>query len=193
MIYLRLFLTFLKIGAVSFGGGYGMISLIREEVLSHGWLTEEQLLRFIAVSESTPGPIAVNMATFIGSSQAGFIGALVATFGVVLPSFIVILLIAALLKKVLKKVMKYAGVQAALNGIRPVITGLILGTALILLLSTIANIQTIHSPVLFDWKAGVIFAVLAVSAAAYSKFRKKPFSPILLLLFSGVMGILFYL
>ena len=107
MIFVRLFLTFLKIGAVSFGGGYGMISLIREEVLSHGWLTEEQLLRFIAVSESTPGPIAVNMATFIGASQAGFMGALAATFGVVLPSFVVILLIAALLKKV----MKYAGVQ----------------------------------------------------------------------------------
>ena len=167
MIYLRLFLTFLKIGAVSFGGGYGMISLIREEVLSHSWLTEEQLLRFIAVSESTPGPIAVNMATFIGSSQAGFFGALVATFGVVLPSFLVILLIAALLKKV----MKYAGVQAALNGIRPVITGLILGTALILLLSTIANIQTVHDPVLWDSKAGVIFVILAVLAAAYSKFR----------------------
>ena len=189
MIYLRLFLTFLKIGAVSFGGGYGMISLIREEVLSHGWLTEEQLLRFIAVSESTPGPIAVNMATFIGSSQAGFFGALVATFGVILPSFIVIMLISA----ALKKVMKYAGVQAALNGIRPIITGLILGTAMILLLSTVANIQTLHDPVLWDSKASVIFTVLAVSTAAYSRFRKKPFSPMLLLLLSGVIGILLYL
>ncbi len=189
MIFFRLFLTFLKIGAVSFGGGYGMISLIREEVLSHGWLTEEQLLRFIAVSESTPGPIAVNMATFIGSSQAGFTGALAATFGVVLPSFIVILLIAALLKKV----MKYAGVQSALNGIRPVITGLILGTALILLLSTIANIQTVHDAVLLDWKAGIVFTILVVLVTVYSKFRKKPFSPILLLLLSGIMGILFYL
>ena len=189
MIFFRLFLTFLKIGAVSFGGGYGMIPLIREEALSHGWLTEEQLLRFIAVSESTPGPIAVNMATFIGSSQAGFIGALVATFGVVLPSFLVILLIATLLKKV----MKYAGVQAALSGIRPVIAGLISGTALILLLSTIASIQTVHEAVLLDWKAGIVFAILAVSAAVYSKFRKKLFSPILLLPLSGVMGILFYL
>ena len=188
MISFRLFLTFLKIGAVSFGGGYGMISLIREEVLSNGWLTEEQLLRFIAVSESTPGPIAVNMATFIGSSQAGFVGALAATFGVVLPSFIVILLIAALLKKV----MKYAGVQSVLNGIRPVITGLILGTAFILLLSTVANIQTVHDSALLDWKAGIIFAILAVSATAHAKFRKKPFSPILLLLLSGVMGICFY-
>lgn len=189
MIFFWLFLTFLKIGAVSFGGGYGMISLIREEVLSHGWLTEEQLLRFIAVSESTPGPIAVNMATFIGSSQAGSAGALVATFGVILPSFLVILLIAAFLKKG----MKYAGVRAALNGIRPVITGLVLGTAGILFLSTIANIQTIHDSVLLDWKAGIVFAILVVSSTAYAKFRRKPFSPIPLLLLSGIMGILLYL
>ena len=84
MIFLELFLTFLKIGAVSFGGGYGMISLIREEVLSFGWLTEEELINFIAVSESTPGPIAVNMATFIGSSQGGLLGAFIATLGVLL-------------------------------------------------------------------------------------------------------------
>ena len=87
MILLDLFLTFLKIGAVSFGGGYGMLALIREECLLHGWLTEEELLNFIAVSESTPGPIAVNLATFIGSSQAGFWGALLATLGVILPAF----------------------------------------------------------------------------------------------------------
>ena len=93
MIYLQLFLTFLKIGAVSFGGGYGMISLIREDCLANAWLNEEELLNFIAVAESTPGPIAVNMATFIGSSQAGFGGALLATLGVVLPSFFIILLI----------------------------------------------------------------------------------------------------
>ena len=75
MIYLKLFLAFLKIGAVSFGGGYGMISLIRDDCLANGWLTEEELLNFIAVAESTPGPIAVNMATFVGSSQGGILGA----------------------------------------------------------------------------------------------------------------------
>ena len=93
MIYWELFLTFLKIGAVSFGGGYGMISLIRDDCLSKGWLTDGELLNFIAVSESTPGPIAVNMATFVGSSQGGFFGSLCATAGVVLPSFIIILLL----------------------------------------------------------------------------------------------------
>ena len=86
MICLTLFWNFLMIGTLSFGGGYGMISLVREVVLGHGWLTESEFLSFIAVSESTPGPLAVNMATFIGSSQAGLPGALVATLGVVLPS-----------------------------------------------------------------------------------------------------------
>ncbi|MBR5817035.1 MAG: chromate transporter, partial [Clostridia bacterium] len=74
MIYLKLFLTFLKIGAVSFGGGYGMIAMIRDDCLANGWLTEGELLNFIAVAESTPGPIAVNIATFVGSSQAGILG-----------------------------------------------------------------------------------------------------------------------
>ena len=99
MIYLKLFFAFLKIGTFSFGGGYGMISLIRETVLENGWLEEKELLDFIAVSESTPGPLAVNMATFIGTSQAGLAGGLVATIGVVLPAFFIILFIAAILKK----------------------------------------------------------------------------------------------
>ena len=104
---IRLFWNFLMIGALSFGGGYGMISLVRETVLSNGWLTESEFLSFIAVSESTPGPLAVNMATFVGSSQGGFWGALVATLGVVLPSFLLLLLIAA----VLRNLMKYAALR----------------------------------------------------------------------------------
>ena len=115
MIYLQLFLNFLMIGTVSFGGGYGMISLIRETVVSNGWLAESEFLNMIAVSESTPGPLAINMATFVGSTQGGFFGALAATFGVVLPSFIIISLIAL----AMKRLMKYGGVQAFLNGIRP--------------------------------------------------------------------------
>lgn len=115
MIYLRLFLNFLMIGALSFGGGYGMVSLVRERVLSNGWLTENEFLNFIAVSESTPGPLAVNMATFIGSTQGGILGSFVATLGVVLPSFLIILLIAS----ALKNLMKYAPVNAFLSGVRP--------------------------------------------------------------------------
>ena len=89
MIYLQLFVTFFEIGLFTFGGGYAMISLIRDKALALGWLTEEQLLNMIAVAESTPGPIAVNMATFVGSTQGGVLGALTATLGVVLPSFII--------------------------------------------------------------------------------------------------------
>ena len=83
----QLFWTFLEIGAVSFGGGYGMISLIREKVLLHGWLEETQFLSFIAVSESTPGPVAINSATYLGYKLAGVPGAAVATVAVSLPSF----------------------------------------------------------------------------------------------------------
>lgn len=188
MIYLELFLTFLKIGAVSFGGGYGMISLIREEVLSFGWLTEEQLINFIAVSESTPGPIAVNMATFIGSSQGGIAGAIVATLGVVLPSFIIIVIIAALLKNILK----YAGVQATLGGIRPAIAGLVLATALIMFLSSVFSVKTTESVFSFDWIALIILAVLAMIAVGYKLIRKKNFSPIILIIIAGVLGVICY-
>ncbi len=189
MIYLKLFLVFLKIGAVSFGGGYGMISLIREEVLSNAWLTEEEMIDFIAVSESTPGPIAVNIATFIGSSQGGFLGAFVATLGVVLPSLIIIILIAALLKKVLK----YAGVQATLNGIRPAVASLVLATAVILFLKIIFGLQTVESFLSFDWKALAIFGIVGAVAVLFSIVRKRSFSPILLLILSGGLGMIFYL
>ena len=186
MIYLTLFLTFLKIGAVSFGGGYGMISLIRETVLENAWLTEEKFLNFIAVAESTPGPLAVNMATFIGSAQAGFFGALVATLGVVLPSFVIILIIAALIKNLLK----YAGVKIVLSGIRPTIVGLILATALTMFITQIFGFTSVGDGFSFNWRALLIFLVIAAVAVLWQVFKKKQFSPILLILLSGALGIL---
>lgn len=138
MIYLRLFLNFLMIGALSFGGGYGMVSLVRETVLSNGWLTENEFLNFIAVSESTPEPLAVNMATFIGSTLGGILGSFVATLGVVLPSFLIILLIAS----ALKNLMKYAPVNAFLSGVRPCVVAMILATALSMALSSNRHIVT---------------------------------------------------
>ncbi len=188
MIYLKLFLTFLKIGAVSFGGGYGMISLIREDCLTNGWLTENELLNFIAVAESSPGPIAVNMATFVGSSQAGLLGALLATLGVVLPSFVIILLIATLLTKLLK----YAGVKAMLGGIRPAIVGMILATALTMFLSVIFHFKNVQNSFVFDWKSLCIFAVIGIIYFSYSKWKKKSFSPILLIILSGVFGVILF-
>lgn len=187
-ILLDLFLTFLKIGAVSFGGGYGMISLIREECLAHAWLTESELLNFIAVAESTPGPIAVNMATFIGSSQAGFLGSLLATLGVVLPSFIIILVIAALITELLK----YKGVKAALMGVRPAIAAMIIATAITLLLSLAFSVTSFTSTVSFDVRSLIILAAVAAISILYKRYRNKNFSPILLILISGVLGFLMY-
>ena len=188
MIYLELFLTFLKIGAVSFGGGYGMISLIREECLAKGWLTETGLLNFIAIAESTPGPIAVNMATFIGSSQAGILGSLLATLGVILPSFIIVLAIATIITGLLK----VGGVKAALLGVRPAISGMILATALMMLLKLVFYVSTVSSSLSFDWKALLILIVISGISITYNKFKKKTFSPILLILISGGMGFLLY-
>ena len=189
MIYLTLFLTFFEIGLFTFGGGYAMISIVFEKTLAHGWLTEAELLNMIAVSESTPGPIAVNMATFVGSTQAGILGSLCATLGVVLPSFIIILLISALIKNFLK----YEGVKAFLGGVRPCVVGLILGTAINLFISTLLRIDSIvnfsANP---DYKALIIFAIIAIASAVYKKIAGKKPSPILLILVSACLGILLY-
>ena len=187
-IYLHLFLTFLKIGAVSFGGGYAMISLVRETCIANGWLTEEEILNFIAVSESTPGPIAINMATFVGSSQGGILGSFLATLGVVLPSFIIILLVAA----VMRNVLKYAGVNRTVKAVQPAIVAMILSTALTMLLSNVFNLSNIHSAFEFDWKSLIIFAVVAIVAVVYKKLRKKNMSAILLIVLSAIMGMLFF-
>ena len=186
MIYLELFLSFLKIGAVSFGGGYGMISLIRETVLSNGWLTEQQFLSFIAVAESTPGPLAINMATFIGSAQGGILGAFAATAGVVLPSFVIILIIAALLKNILK----FAGVRAVLDSVQPAICALITATALTMFLSTAFAFSAIGDSFRVNVRIIITFAIVALIAVGYKFFTKKSFSPILLIIISGVLGII---
>ena len=188
MIYLALFLAFLKIGAVSFGGGFGMIALIREECLNHGWLGEEELLNFIAIAESTPGPIAINLATFVGSSQGGLLGSLVATLGIILPSFIIIILIASLMSGLLK----IAGVQSAIKSVKPCVTGLIFSAFLIMLLKVVFNISTVKSEFSFDVKASVIFIVILFISQAFYILRKKSISPIFLILLSAIIGILIY-
>jgi chromate transporter len=188
MIYLKLFLTFFEIGMFTFGGGYAMISLIRDKALSLGWLTEAELLNMIAVSESTPGPIAVNMATFVGSTQGGVLGSLVATLGVVLPSFIIILLISALIRNFLK----YRGVQAFLGGVRPCVVALILATALTLLLSTLLGITTVGGGFTPDVRAIIIFAILVALSLVWKKLKKKKPSPILMILISAGLGMVFY-
>ena len=188
MIYLKLFLSFLKVGAVSFGGGYGMISLIRDECLSHSWLTEGELLNFIAIAESTPGPIAVNMATFVGSSQGGILGAFLATFGVVMPSFVIILLVAS----VLNHLMRYAPVRAILGGIRPAVIALILATAVTMMISVVFGIKSVWDGISFDPCALIVLAVLALVHFGYLKWKRSPISPILLVVISGILGVILY-
>ncbi len=184
MIYVTLFLTFLKIGTFSFGGGYGMISLIRETVLEHGWLSEKELMDFIAVSESTPGPLAVNMATFIGSSQAGFLGGLVATIGVVLPAFFIILLLAAVMSGLSKnRYMNYV-----LDGVRPAVTAMILATAFLFSVSTICAVHSWRDSVSVDWKAGsILLLLISIHLICEKKWRKAP-SPLLMILISAIIG-----
>lgn len=188
MIYLKLFLTFLQIGAVSFGGGYAMISFIRDKVIANGWMSEEKLINMIAVSESTPGPIAVNMATFVGSEQGGILGAFMATLGVVLPSFIIILLICALMRNLLK----YKGVQAFLGGIRPCVVALILATAITMLMSTLLKFKNIGNIPFPDIRGLIIFAVLVALSLVSSKAFKKKISPIIMIVISAGLGIIAY-
>ena len=185
MIYLELFLGFLKVGFFSFGGGYAAISLIRDVVMDYGWIDEEMLAYMIAVSESTPGPIMVNLATYVGSQQAGFLGALIATTAVIMPSFFIILIIMALLKSLLKN--KY--VQAVLGGLKPCIIGIVLATGLFMLFgSLLGSIGAIK----VNMQAIIIAGILVASMVGYQYVAKKKLSPIILIVISAVAGIVVY-
>ncbi len=192
MIYLSLFLTFFKIGIVSFGGGYAMLALMTDEILAHGWLESEMIKNFIGIAESTPGPISINMATFVGSSQGGFLGALCATLGMVMPSFIIILIIASLLKTFIKN----PYVSGTLAGAQPVAVGLIASTGISFMIavffpdfgstdivSAIKNLQTDIATYIL---AALIFGFMLI----FSKIKKKQPSPVMLILFAALMGII---
>ncbi len=185
MIYWDLLLGFLKVGLFAFGGAYGAIPLIRDVVLSYGWIEDEMLTYMIAVSESTPGPIMVNLATYVGSSQAGFRGALIATAAVVLPSFLIILLIMAALKKLLKN----PYVQAILRGMKPCMVGIILATGVYMLLYHCLGSVTALSP---DATAVILTAVLSAIYFGSRKILKNGISPIALIAISAIAGILAY-
>ena len=185
MIYLDLLLGFLRVGCFAFGGAYGAIPLIRDVVLSYGWLTDEQLSYMIAVSESTPGPIMVNLATYVGSSQAGLWGAVLATAAVVLPSFIIILLVMIVLKNIIKN--KY--VQAVLRGLKPCIIGIIMATGIFMIVNNVLNIHTENG---FELKALILTAVIAAVAFLSKPVLKKKVSPILLIAISAFLGVAVY-
>lgn len=192
MIYFELFYIFFYIGLFTFGGGYAMIGLIQEEVIKHAWITEDALIDFIAISESTPGPFAINIATFIGSQTGGILGAICATLGVVLPSFIIILLVAMVMKKVLKN--KY--VRGGLSGVRPVVISLILSTALFffirMLITAGGSFNYRTRDFSFNRSGLAIFSILALICLLYKKDKKKSLNPIIILAISAVLGILVY-
>jgi chromate transporter len=189
MIYLQLFFTFLKVGAFAFGGGYAMLSLIGDSVLKYGWMTEQELLNFVGVETVIPGPIAVNMATYIGYEQGGFLGALLATVGVVLPSFIVILVVAAFIKNLLK----YPPVKTFIASMRPALGGLILSVAVTMALTVFFGIDTIKNvSFAFDPRTLVVLAVVVAVPLVWKRFKKKEFSSILLVVISGVLGMVLF-
>ena len=167
MIFLSLFLTFFKIGLFTFGGGYAMLPLIQSETVAMGWIDESSLMDFIAVAESTPGPFAVNIATYIGAETGGFFGALCATLGVVLPSFIIILIVA----RIYTAFCKNRVVEGVMTGLRPTVVGLI-GSAAVTMAATVflpAGFALSFTPAL-----GVSFALFALSLFAVLKLKTHP-------------------
>lgn len=187
MIYLTLFYEFFKIGLFTFGGGYAMIPLIREIVLNHSWMTETQFYDLIGICESTPGPIAVNMATFVGSTQGNFFGSVFATLGVVLPSFIIILLIVTILNNFTEN--KYF--KGFLRGVKPVVTALIFATGFILLLKCIGYSPT--EKFSFNTVSVICFALIFLVYNFVKKVFNKKMSAVMIILMSAVFGITFSL
>ncbi len=183
MIYLQLFLEFFKVGLFCFGGAFGMIPLIEETMVNHGWLTEAEFFNLIGVCESTPGPIAVNTATYVGSVMGGPLGSVAATLGVVLPSFFIILLIAAVLKNLTDN--KYF--KGFMRGVKPVVVALILSTGSMLLLKAIgfAGLQEFR----VDVVSLVILVLLCGAYFGITYLRKKKLSAVKVILLSAGLGI----
>lgn len=188
MIFLKLFLTFFKIGAFTFGGGYAMLPFIKEAVLANSWMTLEEIIDFIAVSESTPGPFAINMATAIGNYQGsaqgvllGIFGAFSATLGVVLPSFIIILIVA----KIYDKFKNSKAVAGCMTGLKPAVIGFI-GSAVISIAQTVF-IPNGFSLAIFSSAEFYVSAIIFIGALV-ATFKKV--HPIIIICACAVIGII---
>ncbi|WHH61326.1 chromate transporter [Petroclostridium sp. X23] len=195
MILFKLFWTFFKIGLFSFGGGYAMIPLIQEEIQANGWIEAQEFADIVAISQMTPGPIAVNAATYIGVKTAGVLGSVAATLGVSLPSFILVILIAG----VMVKFKQNSGVESVLRGIRPVTIGLISSAVLFfaemsiftdeLPFERIKYLLTGQTVNLFEGiniQPGAITIFLIILVAV----KKFKLNPILAVISSAVLGVL---
>lgn len=199
MIYLLLFWEYFKIGLFTIGGGYAMLPMVIQVVQKHQWLTNDQLYNFIGVAESTPGPFAINLATFVGTmvgnEQFGFwggvLGAVVATFAVVLPSLVIIVIVSKLLEQF--KSSKY--VQGALYGIRPVVVGLVLSAMIGIATNVVLpNVDLTNIPssnvTPFNWVSLVMMcAFLPLSRL---KIKGKKVHPIFMILLSAGLGVLLF-
>ena len=174
MILLELFWVFFLIGAFTFGGGYAMVAMVQQQVVARGWMEAESVIDFVAISESTPGPIAVNMATFVGSRMGGVPGAVCATLGVVLPSFLVILLVA----RCYVAFRQSKWVQGILRGLKPAVVGLI-GSAI---LTVVVTVITPGASANWLWAV-----VVAVMLAVTLKFKKL--HPIVIICICAVLGL----
>ncbi len=183
MILVTLFIEFFKIGLFTIGGGYAMIPLVRETVLNYGWLPEGEFYDFLGICESTPGPIAINMATYIGSVQGGILGSICATLGVVLPSFFIILLIASVLKNFTNN--KYF--KGFIEGVKPVVIALITATGITLLIKCFGFISLKEFE--FNPVSTICFLILVAIYFGYNKFAQKKLSTITLIIISAVLGI----
>ncbi|MDD2591879.1 MAG: chromate transporter [Erysipelotrichaceae bacterium] len=182
MVLIDLFLGFLKVGLFAFGGSYGSIPLIRDIVLSYGWLSDETFTYLVAIAESTPGPIMINLATYTGNVQAGVIGAIIASLAVVLPSFCIVLLIMVLMKNALKN--NY--VKAILKGLKPAIIGIILATGSYMIINNCLDIGAINYRAIF-------ITVLLIIISLLSRYKtNKKLSPIRLIIISSILGIIVY-
>lgn len=192
MIFLELFWTFFKIGLFTFGGGYAMLPLIQEQVVAHEWLSEEAIVNFIAVSESTPGPFAINIATYVGSQVGGaefgglgftVLGSACATLGVVLPSFIIILLVA----KFYQQFKNSNTVKGLMTGLKPAAIGLIASAVVSMALTVF-----IPSGFSFSIFKGIEFYISAAIFALCTFlvfFKSKKIPPVLIICIAAVLGI----
>lgn len=182
MLYLQLFYTFFKIGLFGFGGGYGMLSLIQAEVVTnHEWMSAKEFTDIVAISQMTPGPIGINAATYVGFTATGsFWGSLVATFAVVLPSFILMITIS----KFFLKYQKHPVIEAVFTGLRPAIVGLLASAVLVLMTSENFSAPTEN---LYAFIISIVIFVGTFIASWHFKV-----SPILLIVLCGVIGLLVY-
>ncbi|MBR6538573.1 MAG: chromate transporter [Bacteroides sp.] len=190
MIFLQLFYTFFKIGLFGFGGGYAMLSMIQGEVVTrHGWITAQEFTDIVAISQMTPGPIGINSATFVGYStliDAGYtpamavLGSATATFAVILPSFILMLIIS----RYFLKFQKHPAVIAVFSGLRPAVVGLLAAAALLLM-----NSENFGSPT-DDMRSFIISCLIFI--VVFIATRRFKISPILMIVLSGIAGLLLY-